>query len=129
MPTEIFKIAEDEGLVNIKPHSNDVFCIVSGELHYFFERELLPKQSLLIIGKLYDQWHVEDILKPAGELERDGMSDVYTAGTWTAASVEEEPLTTLMAVEYSIKVSVAEEKSPSQPAMRSMSGDLFKSVQ
>ena len=113
MAAEILEITVNESLVDVEAHSDDVLCIVPGVLHDIFERELLPKQSFFIVGQLDDQWHVEDVLEPAGELEWDGVSDVHTPTTGTTACIEEEVIATLVAVEYPIKVAVTEEQATS----------------
>ena len=112
MSSKVLEVAVDEGFVDVKPHSNDVLCIIPGILHDFFEGELLPEERLLVIGQHDNEWHVEDILQPACELKRDRVSDVYAAAAWTASSVEKKSVATLVAVEYPVEITVAKEEAP-----------------
>ncbi len=58
-----FGIDEDEGLLDIEPHRNDVHRVLQGEPTCFIETELRTMQKFLIIGQHNHQRNVEDILQ------------------------------------------------------------------
>jgi hypothetical protein len=54
--------------------------------------------DLFIIGKHDDARHLEDVLQPLGELERNGVANVHATAARAAARVEEEGFTALVGI-------------------------------
>ena len=84
------KVGEDEGLLHVKPEGDDVLGVLHRELLRVGQLEIFPEE-LLVVGQLDDERHVEGLLQPFGEKERDEMTEVEP-GRRTTPRVQVERL-------------------------------------
>lgn len=129
MVRNVLQIAIDEGLLNVEAEGNNVAGIFHSVVHGLLEADAVLEQGLLVIRQHENQRHVKHILQPFRKLQRDGVSQVQTAGAGPAAGVEEEGLAVLVARQDLVEIAVAEEQASSQPAVRLVSGDPFETFQ
>ena len=82
MTTHVFEIRENERLLDVKTHGDNILCILLRKLDRLLHGKLVLEQEFLIICQHDDQGYIEDILQPFCELEGDGVSNVHaiTAG-------------------------------------------------
>lgn len=92
----VVEIRVDKSLFLVETHRDDVLGIFFGEFDCLFHREALLEQKLLIIRQHDDERHVENVLQPFGELERDCVTNVHGIAARSTSSVDEEALTLLI---------------------------------
>ena len=126
---EVFQVAVDESLLGIETKCDDVAGIVEGILHGILAGERFVEDGLLVIRQHEDQGHVEALLKPLGELHGDGVSEMETTGTGAPAGVEEKGLATFIAVEDLVEVTMAEEETATEPAVRLPASDSLEAFE
>ena len=129
MVPDVFQVAVDERLLNIKAEGNNVPRIVHGVLQSVLEGGPVLEKGFLVVRKHEDQGYVEDVLQPFRKLEGDGMTQVQAPGTGSSPGVEEEGFAALVLVENPVEVSVAEEQTPPQPAMGLVAGHLLEAIE
>ena len=126
---EVLEIAVEEGLLLVEAEGNDVLGILHGEGEGIFKGQVLLEEGFFVVCQHEDEGHVEDILQPLCELERDGVAEVQAAGAGATAGVEHEGLAALMVGEDLFEVAVAEEEAATEPAMGLVTGDLFEALE
>jgi hypothetical protein len=105
--TNIVSVPEDEGLVNVKPASQNVFYVFDGLLGVLLKTSLITLEEVfLIISDLNDQGNVECILQVLGEEKGEQMTKMQPISRRASSSVEVEGLATLIVVQDELKISV-----------------------
>ena len=84
---DIFEIAKQKGLLDIKAKRNDIASIFHGEIQRGLESKLLIEEGLLVIRQHEHKRNIEDLLQPAREFEGNGVAEMQTAAAGTATSV------------------------------------------
>ena len=69
------EVGEDERLLHVKPEGDDVLGVFDGELLRLCQLEILPEE-FFVIRELDDERHVERLLQPLGEQERNQVAEV-----------------------------------------------------
>ncbi len=58
------EVIEQKRFVKVEAACDDVLCIFHGHAVRVLDGQVLPEE-LLVVGHLYDQGHVEDVLQPS----------------------------------------------------------------
>jgi len=122
MVGDVFEIAEDEGLLDVESEGDKILCVFQTVFVRLFKSERVLEQGLFVVRQHEYEGYVEHLLQPARELQRDGVSQVQAAGTWTTARVEEEGLALFILVEDLVEIAMAEEEAATKPAVGFLAG-------
>ena len=95
----------------------------------FLQLQVILEQKLLVVGQLDNQWAVEGILQPLGEVERNQVTQMQGFAGRAATSVQIELLALLVHIKDSIQISVGKEDSTAQKAMHFLACNALHACQ
>lgn len=129
MTTDILQITIDESLLQIESARDDILRILQRELMRLLKRQLILEQRLLVIRKHNHQRHIEYILQPLRERERNRMSQMQRVARRSASGVQEEGFAVLVLVQDAVEVPMRKEQASSEPAVRLVAGQALEALE